>query len=195
MTDPTKSRRTALKFIGATAAATGLTSVATAQDNESESENGNETDTDTDETDAESGDTDQLPIVLAGRREYWYGVAPEEIEGEENPALDFEEGQEYELVWLNVDGHEHELIVESEDGEELEASDSSETAGEAISMTFEPSENAAEYYCEYHPDEMRGDVELGDGFDLSPDAHHAEGMGNESAENESMDNESMDNES
>ena len=161
MRDHQPTRRTALRLIAATAAATGLTTAATAQDNDTENE-----------SDAESEDgEDQRPIILAGRSEYWYGIAPEEIEGEENPALDLEEGTEYELVWINVDGAEHNLIVESEDSEDLETSDDSEEAGEAVSMTFEASEDAAEYYCEYHPDSMRGDVELGEGFDLEAHSH------------------------
>ena len=180
--DPARStRRTVLRLIGATAAATGLTTAATAQDNETENESA-------EETGGESEEGEQRPIILAGRAEYWYGIAPEEIEGEENPALDLAEGEEYELVWINVDGAEHNLIVESEDGEELEASDDSETAGEAVSMTFEASEDAAEYYCEYHPEAMRGDVELGEGFDLEPHEHgeHGHGMeGNESADENS----------
>lgn len=177
--DPARStRRTALRLIGATAAATGLTTAATAQDNETENES-------TGETGGESEEGEQRPIILAGRSEYWYGIAPEEIEGEENPALALAEGTEYELVWVNVDGAEHELIVESENGEELEASDDSETAGEAVSMTFEASGDAAEYYCEYHPEAMRGDVELGEGFDLAPHEHGEHGHGTEG--NESSD--------
>ena len=178
------TRRTALRLVGATAAATGLTTAVTAQDNETENES-SESD---EETDTESEESDQRPIILSGRAEYWYGIAPEEIEGEENPALDLAAGTEYELVWINADGTEHELIVESEDGEDLEASDDSETAGEAVSMTFEASEDAAEYYCEYHPEAMRGDVELGEGFDLAPHEHgdHSHGMGgNESADENS----------
>ena len=198
MSDSTQTRRTALKLLGATAATTGLTSTVAAQDNESENETENETDA---EMDAESdGETDQLPIILGGRSDYWYGIAPDEIEGEENPTLQLEEGEEYEIVWVNVDGEEHELILESEDGEELEASDSAETAGEAVSMTFEPEGDAAEYYCEYHPEDMVGDVEFGDGFDLSPDA---EGEDDEETEDTDTDgnetdtdgNETDDNES
>lgn len=179
MSDRHPTRRTALRLIGATAAATGLTTAATAQDNETE----NESDADSEADGGESEDDgEQRPIILAGRSEYWYGIAPEEIEGAENPALNLAEGQEYELVWINVDGAEHNVVVESEDGEELEASDDSETAGEAVSMTFEASGDAAEYYCEYHPEAMRGDVELGEGFDLDSHDHsdHEEHGGNES---------------
>ncbi|NUB92112.1 hypothetical protein HT576_13905 [Haloterrigena sp. SYSU A121-1] len=181
MSDYDPTRRTALRLIGATAAASGLATAATAQENES-----NESDGDAHE--GTGDDADRRPIILAGRSEYWYGIAPEEIEGEENPTLDLAAGTEYELVWINVDGAEHELIIETEDGEELEESDSSEEAGEAVSMTFEASEDAAEYYCEYHPEAMRGDVELGQGFDLAPHEHegHDHGTeGNESADENS----------
>ncbi|AFO58197.1 MULTISPECIES: plastocyanin/azurin family copper-binding protein [unclassified Natrinema] len=151
MTRSERTRRTALELIGATAAATGVTGVVTAQ------ENGNE---------EEEAETDRRPIILAGRIDHWYGIAPEEIEGEENPMLDLEDGEAYELVWINADGAEHELVLESGDGEELEESDSSETAGETVSVTFEANEDAVEYYCAFHPESMRGDVEFGGGFDL-----------------------------
>ncbi|ELY82181.1 hypothetical protein [Natrinema pallidum] len=157
MTSFEQTRRTALELIGAAAAGTALTGAVTAQENGSEDE-----------------ETDRQPIILAGRIEYWYGIAPVEIEGEENPTLDLEDGEVYELVWINADGAEHELIVETEDGQELEASDSSEEAGETVSMTFEANEDAAEYYCEFHPESMRGDVEFNDGFDLSTGGDDAE---------------------
>ncbi|SIR84271.1 cupredoxin domain-containing protein [Natronorubrum thiooxidans] len=161
------TRRTALGLVGTTAAATGLTTATAAQDTES--------DEPTDDDGQADGETDRRPIILAGRSEYWYGIAPEEIEGEENPTLSLEAGETYDLVWINVDGAEHELIVESDAGEELAVSDESETAGETVSMTFEASEDAAEYYCEYHPDAMRGTVELNGGFDLSSHGHDEHG--------------------
>ncbi|WP_049923255.1 cupredoxin domain-containing protein [Halopiger djelfimassiliensis] len=177
MNEPGHTRRTAMKRVGAIAATAGIAGTAGAQGddgdgthhddghhNEHHGSDGSETD-----GSGTAGDGDRLSIILAGRTEYWYGIAPAEIEGEENPPLNLEAGREYELVWINVDGAEHELIVESADGEELEESDSSETAGEAVSMTFEASEDAAEYYCEYHPETMRGDVVFEGGFDLSMD--------------------------
>jgi hypothetical protein len=152
MGESNHTRRTVLRIAAAVAASAGVAGTVAAQD---------------DEEDAEDGETERLPIVLGGRREYWYGIAPEAIEGEENPTLEFADGEEYELVWINLDGVEHELVLESEDGEALGASDETETAGEAVSMTIEASDEIAEYYCEFHPDTMRGDVDLNDGFDLS----------------------------
>lgn len=172
MTGSKQTRRTALRAIGATVAATGLTTTSAAQ--------GNETDDGSD--DRGDGGTDQWPIILGGRTEYWFGIAPTEIEGVENPTLNLEDGREYVLVWINIDGAEHELVFETEDGDELEASEGAETAGEAVSMTFEANEEAAEYYCEYHPESMRGDVEFDGGFDLSThdhDHHDGHGGGNQ----------------
>lgn len=179
------TRRTALEFIGATTAVAGLAGVATAQDDDTED---GDRDDAGDEAPGGEGVEEQLPIVLAGRTEYWYGIAPDEIEGEENPALNLEEGQEYQLVWINVDGAEHELIVESEDGEELAESESSETAGEAVSMTFEASGDAAEYYCRFHPDTMRGAVEFDGGFDLSIGSGEETENGDPDGENDTDEN-------
>ncbi|WP_222919014.1 plastocyanin/azurin family copper-binding protein [Natrinema sp. SYSU A 869] len=189
MTRSTRTRRTALKLIGATAAVTGATSVVTAQETEGDHDDHGHSD------EGEDEGADRQPIILAGRTEYWYGIAPQEIEGEENPTLNLEDGQEYDLVWINVDGAEHELIIESEDGEELEESDSSEMAGEAVSMTFEASEDAAEYFCEYHPEAMRGDVEFDDGFDLSPqEGNDEDGNGTENETEQESGNETTDSE-
>ncbi|SEQ23347.1 cupredoxin domain-containing protein [Natrinema salaciae] len=187
MTGTKQTRRTALRLLGATAATIGLSSSGSAQENESADGVGDHDHSDHDHDDDHGGgnertlgETDRQPIILAGRTAYWYGIAPEEIEGEENPTLNLADGQEYDLVWINVDGAEHELRVESEDGKDLEASDSSETAGEVVVLTFEASEDAAEYYCEYHPETMRGGVEFDGGFDLSPNGNGSDG-GNETA--------------
>lgn len=157
--DDNRTRRSTLRVLAAVAAAAGISGVTTAQEDDEED----------DDEDAAEDETERLPVVLGARAEYWYGIAPEEIEGEENPTLDLEDGEEYELVWINLDDVEHELVLESEDGDELAVSDETETAGEAVSTTVEASEEIAEYYCEYHPDSMRGDVELNDGFDLARD--------------------------
>ncbi|WP_394742711.1 cupredoxin domain-containing protein [Natronococcus roseus] len=152
MIESSHTRRTVLQIAAAAAASAGGVGTVAAQEDDDE---------------GADDDTDRLPIVLGARSEYWYGVAPEAIEGEENPTLEFADGEAYELVWINLDGAEHDLVLESEDGEEFAVSDATETAGEAVSMTVEASDEIDEYYCGFHPDSMRGDVELNGGFDRS----------------------------
>lgn len=154
-------RRAIVRALGVTAAAAGFGGVAAGQDDGDETDDGDE----------------QLPIVLGGEATQWVGLTPNAIQGEANPTLDLEAGQEYELAWINLDGVEHQLVIEDEGGEELERGEESETAGEVVSMTFEATEEMTEYYCEYHPEDMRGDVELGGGFDLSAYGHDDEGDG------------------
>lgn len=174
--DNSQTRRSVLELTAAAAAAAGMAGVATAQD-------------DTESGEAQGTGADNLPIILGGRAEYWYGIAPEEIEGEENPTLQLEAGEEYELVWVNLDGLEHNLTLESQEGEELEASDETETAGEAVSMTVEASEEMSEYYCEYHPESMRGSVELNGGFD--PSGSDGDQMGDDHMDEDHMDDNRM----
>ena len=97
---------------------------------------------------------------LGGRVSGWQGREPESISGETNPTLSFEVGKTYEITWENLDGLEHELIIESESGEELAATESTSEEGATRSLTYEATGEAASYYCEYHPQSMRGDVEV-----------------------------------
>lgn len=99
-------------------------------------------------------------IRLGGESQGWTAEEPESIVGETNPTLELQAGEIYEIVWENIDGAEHELILADENGEEIEASESSESQGETVSLKFTASEELAEYLCEYHPDAMRGDVEI-----------------------------------
>lgn len=64
---------------------------------------------------------------------------------------------------MNLDGREHELIIEDGDGNELAATESATQSGATRSVTFTASQEMAQYYCEYHPQSMRGDVTLGTG--------------------------------
>lgn len=54
------------------------------------------------------------------------------------------------------------MIVDA-DGAELVRTDIMETEGETQSVEFEATEGMAEYYCEVHPESMRGSIEVGDG--------------------------------
>lgn len=99
-------------------------------------------------------------IRLGGATDGWQGQEPSDIADRTNPALALQAGTTYELTWENLDGAEHELIIEDDEGTELEASDSSEEQGETVTLTFDAAEGMASYYCEYHPEAMRGEITL-----------------------------------
>ena len=99
-------------------------------------------------------------FVLGGEQSGWQGQEPQAIAGETNPTLSMEAGTTYEITWENLDGTEHELIIETESGEQLAATESASEQGATRSLTFEATTEAASYYCEYHPESMRGDVSV-----------------------------------
>lgn len=113
--------------------------------------------------DSEPTDSPTKSFKLGGKTGGWVGQAPTNIEGKTNPSLQFQAGTTYELTWENLDGAEHELIIEDKDGNELEATESASQKGETRTITFEATDKMAQYYCEYHPQSMRGSIELGGG--------------------------------
>lgn len=121
-------------------------------DLDEENETGDENET----NETSSAETEM--IRLGGETEGWQGEAPSEIEGRTNPTLSLQTETMYELTWENLDGEEHELIIADANGEELEASDESEEEGETVTMTFTATDEMVAYYCEYHPETMRGEI-------------------------------------
>ena len=103
------------------------------------------------------------PIRLGGDVTGWMGQEPAAIRGVTNPTLRLAAGEEYELVWENLDGLEHEMKFVDGTGEDLAESESAEDRGATVTMTFTASPALTEYYCEYHPQSMRGDVVVVDG--------------------------------
>lgn len=130
---------------------------------EDESENESETEDESENETTETGEQTQT-IRLGAEAEGWQGQAPSDIEGETNPAITLQAGMSYDLTWENLDGEEHELIVADAAGNEIEASDESEQEGETVSMVLEVTEEMAglsgTYYCEYHPEAMRGEISI-----------------------------------
>ncbi|WP_158058153.1 plastocyanin/azurin family copper-binding protein [Halorussus halophilus] len=127
-------------------------------------ESGGATETATEsETTVESGRVPVLEaetIVLGGRVGYWLGLAPSAIQGRPNPPLRLRAGQEYELVWLNLDGVEHDFHVVNASGEDLADTSSRDDVGETHETSFEATPAMAEYLCAFHPQSMRGAVEV-----------------------------------
>lgn len=125
-----------------------------------ETGDGTGNDTSPDEEDPVGESDASTTIRLGGGTGGWTGEEPEQIAGETNPTIELRSGTTYEFVWDNLDGEEHELVLADENGDEVEASESSETEGETISMEVTASEELAEYLCEYHPESMRGEIEV-----------------------------------
>jgi len=88
-------------------------------------------------------------------------VAPDAIADTENPTLQLEAGTEYVLVWENADGLQHNFAIEDENGDELQASELVGDEGATQTVTFTATEEMAEYYCQVHPQSMRGAIEIG----------------------------------
>lgn len=123
------------------------------------SENRQETETTTEATGETT--TTRRPdetVVLGGRVEYWYGVAPSSIQGSQNPTLTMQPGTVYEVVWMNLDGVEHELRIFDADDDEVASTDTASAVGETSSVVVEATESLARYDCEYHPESMQGQI-------------------------------------
>lgn len=101
-------------------------------------------------------------IELGGLSDGWVGQAPEEIDGVQNPTLNLEEGESYEVTWQNFDGVEHNFVIINGEGEHLLETDLMGEAGETQSVEFEAESEMAEYYCGPHPQTMRGEITIDD---------------------------------
>jgi plastocyanin len=107
---------------------------------------------------------DRTTIVLGARRDYWLGLQPRAIEGQRNPALQLRQGDRYRVVWVNLDGERHRLRLLDGDGNAVSQTGAANRQGATRATRFRAREALAGYECEFHPERMRGAVELGEGF-------------------------------
>lgn len=116
-----------------------------------------------DPDDEPNGDVEQFE--LEGETQHWIGIAPEEIAGEENPTLEVEEGQEYEIEWENIDGAQHNIAIIDEDEEVVEDYETElvNEEGESQTLEFTATAEMAGYICDPHPDAMAGVIEVVNG--------------------------------
>ncbi|GEM_PF-1182664 len=159
-------RRTFTITLGS-ALAVGLAGCADDTDGPEPDDDGDEPEDDGDEPDDDddAGDTDGYEIdagteiVLDGYSTHWEGLEPSEIEGEENPTLVLEAGEEYTIEWVNADGVLHDLqIWDDDDVVDDLVSDEVEEEGESATLEFEASEEMASYVCSYHQAQQIGDL-------------------------------------
>lgn len=99
-------------------------------------------------------------IRLDGEASGWVGVEPASIEGETNPTLELQAGTTYSLTWENADGLPHNVNIETENDEHPVSTEIMDQEGETQTVEFTATTEMAEYYCEVHPESMRGDVEV-----------------------------------
>lgn len=102
-------------------------------------------------------------VFLDGYTEAWEGVAPEPINGEENPTLVLFEGNEYTVTWENRDGAPHDFALWDENEEVIDSTEQTDEEGETLSLTFEATTDIAQYVCTVHPTTMIGDVQIESG--------------------------------
>ncbi|WP_266081901.1 cupredoxin domain-containing protein [Haladaptatus caseinilyticus] len=151
MTDqPRTSRRTALKLTGSALTTTALAGCTGSLPG-------------SDDGKQEGGSKNKKKgkeIRLGAEQSGWKGRAPKSIKGKKNPTLTLKPGQKYTLTWENLDGKEHELYIVNKEDKPVVKSEDAEEKGKTVSTTFTASKKMTQYYCEYHPQSMRGDIKL-----------------------------------
>lgn len=100
-------------------------------------------------------------IKLGGQVSGWTGQAPSSIKGTTNPTLQLKSGADYTLTWENLDGKEHELRLEDDSGSVMVKSNSAEQKGKTVTAQFTARTEMTSYFCEYHPQSMRGNISTG----------------------------------
>lgn len=132
----TTSRRLFMQLAAATGVAAGIGTAASAQES---------------------------TIELDGDDDGWIGRSPEEIADERNPTIELIPGETYTLTWTNVDGSPHNVVIIDEGGNQIERTEIIDGEGASQTLEFEATEEMSEYFCEVHPDDMRGQIVTGDG--------------------------------
>ncbi|MFC6765413.1 hypothetical protein [Natrinema soli] len=127
-------------------------------------------------------------LDFGGQTQYWEGLAPSQIEGEQNPTLILQEGEDYTIGWSEGDGQAHNLEIRNDSGEVIDDLTTGEPAStpddqENNPFQFTASSEMAVYRCQPHP-QMEGELQIQGGG----------GGGNETGGNETGGNETGGNE-
>ena len=97
---------------------------------------------------------------FGGEVEAWHGRAPESISGQTNPTIHLTAGQEYRVVWENLDGQPHNFVVQNAEGTAIVSSPIMSEEGATQTVTFTATQEMVQYICQVHPTTMVGDVEI-----------------------------------
>lgn len=102
----------------------------------------------------------ETTFELGGETPGWQGESPSSIGGQTNPTLELEAGTEYEIIWENLDGAPHNVVIEDDSGNQFVRTELINEQGATQSVTFTAEAGMSTYYCEAHPQSMRGSVSV-----------------------------------
>ncbi|WP_458208982.1 cupredoxin domain-containing protein [Haladaptatus sp. NG-SE-30] len=100
---------------------------------------------------------------LGGEVAAWRGREPQRIANQDNPTLQVQAGQQYRVVWENIDGQPHNFAILDGDGNTLQSSEIIQGQGATQTVTFTASPEMAQYLCEVHPTTMIGEMQVSGG--------------------------------
>ncbi|WP_380680849.1 DUF7133 domain-containing protein [Salinigranum sp. GCM10025319] len=94
----------------------------------------------------------------AGTRS-WDATSPPSLQGQSNPTLSLQQGEEYSIELSNSMDEEITFVVADATGNEIESFETM-SAGGSTTATFTASSSMASYYAEEYPEEMSGGIEI-----------------------------------
>ncbi|MFD1565205.1 plastocyanin/azurin family copper-binding protein [Haloarchaeobius amylolyticus] len=170
------TRRTVLQLAGVAVAGGSLAGCLddSVSDDGEDPTNAGTIESDDNSTDASDGDAGAADIQgielapgthidLSGQTTHWEGVAPAALEGEWNPTLILQKGEEYTIGWSDGDGAKHNLEIWN-DGDEVVDDLTTELVaepGDDQRLEFTASGELAKYRCNPHP-QMEGEIVIVD---------------------------------
>ncbi|PGF14634.1 hypothetical protein CP556_20205 [Natrinema sp. CBA1119] len=101
-------------------------------------------------------------LDFSGQTSYWEGLAPSSIEGEQNPTLILQEGEDYTIGWSEGDGAAHNMQIRNSNDEVIDDLTTGEPVsdpGDGLFFDFTASSEMVRYRCEPHP-QMEGDLQI-----------------------------------
>lgn len=100
-------------------------------------------------------------IRFSAQTTAWEGLEPSEIDGESNPTLILQEGEDYTIGWTEGDGSNHNIELRDENGEVVEdyETDLASEGGEEQIIEFTATSEIAVYRCEPHQ-QMEGEIQV-----------------------------------